>query len=344
VIPCVARRCGLVVAALAWVVASPSGAAEFGPSSPGGRNVRDFFVPQPGFYLVAYSVYYTSDTLTDSHGNEVKTIDVTPPSGKSIALDFHASVDLFVLAPTVGWIAPWDIAGGRFGVLITPTFGNSSGHTSLKFEDQFDRDTGESQFGVGDLYVQPVWLGWSLPHWDLELAYGFSAPVGKYDVETVSFPRLGLDLERPAYDNIGSGFWTNQFQGGATLYPFDTRATGIAAAVSYALHGERSGLDVTPGSTVELDWAITQYLPLAEEDGFLVDLGPVGFSQWQVTDDTGSGAENPSRHGQVSAAGGEIGLGYVPWAIELKVRYTHEFGAESRFEGQTFALSLGTKL
>ncbi len=156
---------------------------------------------------------------------------------------------------------------------------------------------------------------------------------------------LGAEaLERPAFDNVGEGFWTHQFQGGVAVYPFDTKATGISAAFAYALHGERSGLHVTPGSDVTLDWAITQYLPLASDRSMLLDLGPTGDSQWQVTDDTGSGATPGSSHGQLHSVGGEVGFTYVPWSADLKVRYTDDVAAENRFKGQTVAVSIGAKL
>jgi hypothetical protein len=40
---------------------------------------------------------------------------------------------------------------------------------------------------VGDMFVQPLWLGWNSKHWDFALGYGFYAPLGRYDTETVSF-------------------------------------------------------------------------------------------------------------------------------------------------------------
>jgi hypothetical protein len=53
--------------------------------------------------------------------------------------------------------------------------------------------------------VQPVWLGWTLPHWDFAFAYGFYAPTGKYKTETVTFPRGG-SITAEATDNIGTTF------------------------------------------------------------------------------------------------------------------------------------------
>jgi hypothetical protein len=49
------------------------------------------------------------------------------------------------------------------------------------------------------------------------------------------------------------------------------------------------------------------------EDHHHLEIGPAGYSSWQVTDDTGSAAKNPDVHDQVHAVGGQLGLTYVPW-------------------------------
>jgi len=78
-----------------------------------------------------------------------------------------------------------------------------------------------SSFGAGDVFVEPLWLDWSFKHWDLGLAYGFYAPVGRYDTETMNLPAVGpITVEEE--DNIGLGFWTHQVQGAVSWYPWST--------------------------------------------------------------------------------------------------------------------------
>jgi hypothetical protein len=189
-----------------------------------------------------------------------------------------------------------------------------------------------------------LWLGWPLKHWDFSLAYGFYAPTGKYDVDTREFPALGLTLKSPAADNVGLGFWTHQFQGGVAWYPWEHKATAVAAALTYEIHHEKEDLDITPGSHLTLNWGASQYLPLTREANLLLEAGPTGYSQWQLTDDRGSDAANGDVHDQVHAAGAQVGLTYVPWSANVNVRYLYEFAAEDRFQGHTLSLSLGMKL
>jgi hypothetical protein len=56
---------------------------------------------------------------------------------------------------------------------------------------------------MGDLFVQPLWLGWGGARYDLSLGLGLYAPIGEYDED--------------ADDNIGLGFWTGQIPGPDTI-------------------------------------------------------------------------------------------------------------------------------
>ncbi|MGH8546808.1 MAG: transporter, partial [Gammaproteobacteria bacterium] len=133
---------------------------------------------------------------------------------------------------------------------IAPSFADGNLDASLSvarsgrfFQGGFTRgreaDTG---LGVGDLFVQPVMLGWSGKHYDVLAAYGFYAPTGE--------------------ENIGLDFWTHQLQLAGTWYPFDDKGTAVMVASTYEIHHEKEDQDLTPGSRFTLNWGISQYLPL----------------------------------------------------------------------------------
>jgi len=336
------RRALLVAAVLLGAGAAPAG--EIGHYAPGVLNIRDFLVPDPGWYAAVYNVYYGADTLRDKNGDRVRSITIGGGVGPGVTVGLDVDVDVFTVVPTFMGVAPWELpGGGRYAAYISPTLANTSVSASLSTQTGVGVASDEGQFGVGDLYVQPVWLGWSGAHWDFSLSYGFYAPVGKYDTDKKNFPLLGVTIESPAADNIGLGFWTHQFQTAAAWYPWEHRATAVAMAVTGEVHGEKESIDITPGSHVSWNWGISQYLPLVEDDWLLLEVGPTGYSQWQVSDDTGSAARNRNVHDQVHAAGLQLGLTHVPWNAFLTARYLHEFAAEDRFEGQMATISLGKK-
>ena len=49
--------------------------------TPGVMNIRDFFVPGPGWYVTVYNYFYTSDQLNDANGNEISSVTIKPGPG-----------------------------------------------------------------------------------------------------------------------------------------------------------------------------------------------------------------------------------------------------------------------
>jgi len=251
-------------------------------------------------------------------------------------------VDMYAISPTFIWVSDWKIAGAQYAAYIAPSFANASVGAALATETGRGINASTSSFGVGDLFVQPVWLGWSLTNWDLALGYGFYAPIGKYDTETVTLPVVGA-FETESTDNIGLGFWTHQIQGAASWYPWVDKRMAVAGAVTYEIHGNKEGFDLTPGQDLTFNWGISQYLPLSADQKLLLEVGPAGYDSWQITDDSGHDARNPGVHDQVHAVGGQLGLTYAPWNAVLNVHYFYEFEARDRFQGQSFGVSLAMK-
>ncbi len=362
------------------VPAWKASAGEVGHYSPGVPNIRDFIVPQPGFYGVLYNYSYHTDQLNDASGNRTDSITIAPGGGPGTTLNLDVDVDLYAIAPAFIWVSKWKPLGARYAAYINPSFANSSVSASLTTAGGSGRSAETSQFDVGDLYVQPIWLGWGLPHCDLELGYGFYAPIGLYSTETVTLPVVGpveataadnvglgfCDLElgygfyapigryntetvtlpvvgpvkTTAADNIGLGFWTHQIGAGGTWYPWTNQATAVSAALTYEIHGEKDGFDLTPGQNLSLNWGISQFLPLKKDQSLLLEVGPSGYSSWQITDDSGSAASNPSVHDEVHAVGGQLGVSYVPWALSVNFRGLYEFAAVDRFQGWSIGLNI----
>jgi len=204
----------VLVLGLALITRTTHG-GEIGHYAAGLPNIRDLVVPEPGFYGILYNYFYTSDRLNDSDGDEINSVTITPRGGPGVTLSVDVDLDVYVLAPALLWVSPWKILGAKYGAFITPTFANSSVGASLATVTGRGVDADTSQFDVGDLFVQPLWLGWTLTHWDFTFGYGFYAPIGKYDTSTATLPG-GATVTAESADNIGLGFWTHQLQGAVT--------------------------------------------------------------------------------------------------------------------------------
>ena len=252
-------------------------------------------------------------------------------------------IDIYALVPVFMWSSPCEFLGARYTAYISPSFATSSLGASLNASNGrgISREI-DSSFGVGDLFVQPVWLDWSLKHFDFALAYGFYAPVGRYNLETVSFPVIGPRTVEAA-DNIGLGFWTHQFQWALVWYPWENKGTAFVAALTYEVNQKKEGFDITPGSHLTLNWGISQYLPITRDKLLLAEIGPTGYSQWKMTGDIGTDTINGDVLDQVHAVGGQVGLTYLPWKASLNLHYYYEFASEARFQGQALNVSLAVK-
>jgi hypothetical protein len=310
----------VIAACLGGLLAAPQATAgEIGHYVAGGALIRDYLVPPPGFYYEQYNVFYTTDTFKDSNGDKVNSIQV---GGQTVDLD--VDVDVYGIIPAFLYITDWKVLGASYGFFAAPYFGTTSVAASLETSTEFGRATDEDQFGLGDLYLRPIWLGWHLGQWDVAAGYGLYVPIGKYDADDV--------------DNIGLGMWTHEFQLAGAYYFDEQQTTALTMAGTYEIHHTKDDVDIRPGSHFTLDYGLSHNVPLTED--LLGEIGITGYGQWQVTDDSGSDAVNKDVRDRVFGIGFQAGLTFLPYRAALVFRYLHEFEAEDRFEGDLFTLTL----
>jgi len=256
-------------------------------------------------------------------------------------LGLDVDLDVYVVAPGIMWSSQREFLGFRYAAYGLLPFANTSIGASLTTQTGSGRSGEESQFSIGDWFIQPVWLGWAAPHWDVALGYGLYLPIGKYDTEQVQLPAPIGEITAEAADNIGLGFWTHQFQGSAAWLPWPDRRTAVAGALTWEVHGEKKDFDLTPGQNLALNWGVSQYLPAKADKSLILEVGATGYNSWQVTDDSGADARNASVHDEVHAVGVQAGLVHVPWRANVSLRYLYEYAATDRFQGQSIGLNVG---
>ena len=315
-------------------------AGEIGHFNGGVMNIRDYVMPDPGLYTAIYNYYYTTDQLNNANGDAINSIIIKPGPGPGIKLGVNVDVGLYALVPSLIWVTEVKPLGIKYGALISPSFVNANLNAELEALRERGGSVSAGSFGVGDLFVQPVWLGKSFPHFDLAFAYGFYAPVGNYNTSTVTLPVVGPGTVENA-DNLGYGFWTHQFQGAVAWYPMTNKATAVIAALTYETNGKKEDFDLTPGDNLTLNWGISQFLPLRKDMSLLLEVGPAGYDTWQITHDSGSAATNTLD--QVHTVGGQLGLTCLSWVLSVTLHGFYEYLAEDRFQGGSFGVSVAKK-
>ncbi len=228
----------------------------------------------------------------------------------------HAGLDadIFAAAWRLIWVTPYKFLGADYGMhVILPTQSTDMEMDAAGVDD--------NQAGIGDIDVAPIILSWHKQKFDLVAAYEFYAPTGQWDQRQPAQP--------------GKDFWTHMFTFGGTYY-FDCNKTWAASILArYEIHGEKGHQEITAGDDFHFEWGISKTL------GQLWEVGVVGYSQWQVSDDKGSDVTwDRSVHDQVHAVGLEVSRFFIKPKLNVSLRHEQEFYAVDRPQGHITMLTM----
>ena len=335
-----ALECMVVLSA---ITSAPARAGELGHFAPGAFNIRDFALPDPGFYVGIYNYSYRTTRANDADGNQISSITITGRNGATATLNLNVDVNVYAPSPFLLWVAHKKVLGAKYGVLVNPSFSNGNISAKLAFEDRTGQSASTGQFNISDTFVQPLWLDWNGKHYDVSYGYGFYIPTGKFKSATVTVPVIG-PVYTEAADNTGYGFWTNQNQGAVYIYPWSDQRLAIENVLTWEIHRKKRNVDITPGQNLTWSWGVSEYVPLKKDESFLLEAGPTGYSTFQVSDDSGAAATNPGLHDHVHAVGLQVGVTSVKRNMGLNFSWFHEFSAVDRFQGSSLGLNFSFKL
>ena len=126
---------------------------------------------------------------------------------------------------------------------------------------------------------------------------------------------------------------------------------GVGAEATSIHVGQASGFGAEPFLSAEALRIHVQLLPLlrgqvkvTKDDKLLLEIGPAGYYEWQISDTEGSLTESPGARTRISGIGGQIGLTYVPWDLVLNFRGFYEYHTELSVQGWSFSVNLIKKL
>jgi hypothetical protein len=128
--------------------------------------------------------------------------------------------------------------------------------------------------GYADTWIRPVTLGWNVKRASTWVGYAFTAPTGRFTPGSTT--------------NVGSGYRGNNLVSGTTLYLTRNKKTTANLATDWEIHGKKSGTNETPGQAFTIEWGVGRLVPLDKTMTKLLELGVIGYDQWQVTADGGT--------------------------------------------------------
>jgi len=292
-----------LLSACALAIATPAIAQVRGVYPTGMNAINAGFAPAPGW---AYANLFIANNRDERVGPDGETLAT---GQQSVLLDLN----------TFAWGTKDPVFGGaRFGATATIILSRNS----------LDSDAKGSLGGgggLGDLFIQPAILGWTKGQYDWRAAYGIVAPTGRFEA--------GAD------DNVGAGYWTHALSSGVTYHFSEAGLNSVSAFVMYELHETQQMTDIHPGDTLTLD-ASWMHAAVRRAD-FDVQVGAVGYAQWQTTDKRGPQVtpEEAGDHYRVYSLGLASSIAWPARRSSVAIRFFREFDARSTFEGYSAQLS-----
>jgi hypothetical protein len=283
-------------------------AGEQGHYSPASWSPRDLISAPAGTKGIApYISYYLAEQARTGSGEKIDESD-----GIDVGANSWMFTPVFFYAPTV---AP---LGADWAITVVPAYGESGANAQLTALAQDITLFDNNNMGWADLYIIPANLTWHLsPTWALSAQYGFWAPVGEYNADRA--------------DNVGLGYWSQNFRGTASYFPRGNPSLLLSASVLYEINGEKDGFDLRPAPHVSIELGAS----LAVSERFM--WGVIAGGIWETGNASGRDAMEDGRDSMLNA-GAEATYWFVPGKVGTMARITREFNVRDRFEGTTFTL------
>jgi hypothetical protein len=293
-----AARVGIVALALLWAGAAWA-QQDLGHRLAGTLGLDAGRLAPPGIHAADRLVIYRADRLRDRNGDRVP-------------LD----VNLDTVGNAVGAAASFDVPA--LATRVTVAFGLPIARVAASVGEL---QASVDKFGLSDIFVQPLKLGWRFAQVDVVTGYALYIPTG--------------DFEPGARGGVSSGQFTHQLSLGGTAFFDRARTAFVTALASYDLNQRKRNIDLTRGDDVQAQGGVG--LTLRK----VIDLGVAAYVLKQVRDDRGSALPPRLRGARdfVWGLGPEADV-TVPYA-RTRVGLRAEWDVATRSRPQGFVMVLG---
>ncbi len=266
---------------------------------PGQQGLNAGVLPEPGLTVANVTINYSASTLNNSEGNKV------PITG---------DYDIWAVETGVFYVPNVTVLGGRlsFSALLPAANGSATA-------PQFGLRAGG--YGYADTWIQPFTLGWKTSRADFNAGYGMTVPTGRY-----------VD---GATNNVGSGYWGHNVLSNWTVYLSKNKSTTADLATVWEFHGKKDGSNITPGQAFTTEWGLGQLIPLDKQFTKILQVGLIGYDQWQVTGNSGTVASKLVPAYSVHAIGCQANFLMPQKNVNVFFKFEPEYRALAHTLGRT---------
>jgi hypothetical protein len=290
----------------ALIAAAPAEAQQIGHKVLGSLGLLAGSQPDSGLYVVDQFASFGADEVFDSAGHPIP-----------VRLDLAAWAN--PIGFQVTFKLPWHLM--YMNISAAAPIAQVSLQTNLP-------EASVDEFGFGDVFVQPIKVGWKMTQVDLVAGYALYAPTGLY------VPR--------ASGSIGHGQWTHEFSLGGMVYFDRAKTWSVSALTSYDLNQRKEGIDITRGDTFQFQGGAGKTFRPPGKTFQSVVMGLAGYGLWQVRDDRGADLPAALR----GARDLDLGLGpelnstVAPIRSQITVRYCRDIAVKARPLGHILVVQL----
>jgi hypothetical protein len=315
------RSTVLVFVALAMTMSAASLAFALGYGyNPGIEGAKAPSLPPPGFHYKMYNMLVDTDDLRDANGDGAVVL------GPGAKVDFSAKV--FAQAHRLIYFTEKKLFGADYGMsLIVPIVAKD---VEINVPD-LGIYSDDSNIGLGDIFIEPLVLGWHKERWDFAFGLGAQLPTGEW-----------ADSGEPANGDPGCGGYGNVLLTLGATYFLDEAKSWTVSALSRTIgyFGEQDDTDYQPGDEFTIDWGIAK--EFAPSKNLLIRPAIVGYTYWQLTDDENryDGVGTDDDHGVKYAIGAEVNFFWLPRLIQFNLRWLEDIEVEDEYKATTFVASL----
>ncbi len=291
------------------ILAVPMCAQVRGSYSPGSTLTAGGTLADPGFSY--------SNQLWANWSNRLKG-----PQGGPIPI--QGSIFTFFDTNSLTYVPKLKLLGASLEFEVDVAFANGN----FAARNPFAGGTvSGSATGLTNTNFIPLDLGWQLKWADIQTGYSVSAPTGRY---VAGDP-----------NNVSSGFWTNAWQTGATIYLTRNRATQISVFNVYEWNTVQKGTGVHPGQNESIDYSLSQTFALNKSGKWSLQVGAAGYGQWQTTNNGGQSPIRDALRYGVDAAGITANLNSPFKSLFVGTSALWEYAARNTYEGRTMTITAG---
>ena len=291
---------------LLLIVSLPAIGQERGQYLPGTAGLNSGMQTPEGITYANLFMWYPATKFKDRNG------DTAP---------INFNLDLLVDLNLLGYTTKAKFLGANYGMAVVLPIVNSP--VSLP-----RLGVGISPTGLGDLYVEPINLGWKRKKADVKVAYGFVAPTGRFD-------SVGTETTTTDY-------WGHELTFASTVYLDKTKLTQFSFSTNWEFHQKKRHEDLKVGNNMTLEAGVGKIF-VKNQGKQLLQFGVIGYSEFQLTNDSGTAvpALTANNKDRVFAIGPEFGVILPAKKFNFLARVLPEFGARNRTQGVTVVFAIG---